>query len=60
MNKKERILAAINFKEVDRIPSTFRSIGVFAGKQNVLKIRSSITKHCKCIFIISAKKIKDI
>ncbi len=30
LNKKERILAAINFKAVDRIPTTFRSIGVFA------------------------------
>ena len=30
LNKKERILAAVNFKEVDRIPITFRSIDVFS------------------------------
>ena len=30
MNKKERVLAAINFKEVDRIPTTFRGVGVFS------------------------------
>lgn len=30
MNKKERVIAAVNFKEVDRIPITFRSIDVFS------------------------------
>ena len=30
LNKKERIRSAVTFKGVDRIPSTFRSISVFA------------------------------
>jgi uroporphyrinogen decarboxylase len=30
MNRKERVLSAINFKGVDRIPTTFRGVDVFS------------------------------
>lgn len=52
MNIKERVLAAVDFKEVDRIPTTYRGVGVFSESlMKFLKIEDpgNLTKNYKIL-----------